>query len=78
MHDLLERSAGDVASALAAYNAGPMVLERAWPRETRAYVARVMRRFGGGPVAFAAEVPSSITGAGAAQPGGSPEVRLLP
>ncbi len=77
MHDLLERSAGDVASALAAYNAGPMVLERAWPRETRAYVARVMRRFGG-PVAFAAEVPSSIAGAGAAQPGRSPEVRLLP
>ena len=28
MHDLLERSAGDVASALAAYNAGPMVLGR--------------------------------------------------
>ena len=40
MHDLLELAAGDVASALAAYNAGPAALGREWPRETRAYVAR--------------------------------------
>ncbi len=51
MHLLLERAGGDVASALAAYNAGPAVLPGRWPRETRAYVTRVMRRFGGPDVA---------------------------
>ena len=44
MHLLLEPPNGDIASALAAYNAGPAVLAGGWPRETRAYVARVLRR----------------------------------
>jgi peptidoglycan DL-endopeptidase CwlO len=77
MHELLERSAGDVASALAAYNAGPGVLSRAWPRETRAYVARIMRRFGG-PTSLGAAVPPEIAAAGAAPAAGRTEVRLLP
>jgi soluble lytic murein transglycosylase-like protein len=77
MHDLLERTAGDVAMALATYNAGPAALAREWPRETRAYVARVMRRFGG-PVAFSGEMPLSLADAGAAEPARYPEVRLLP
>jgi cell wall-associated NlpC family hydrolase len=77
MHGLLERAAGDVASALAVYNAGPAALRGEWPRETRAYVARVMRRFGG-PAVFAAELPSSIVDAGAAPTASRPEVRLLP
>jgi peptidoglycan DL-endopeptidase CwlO len=77
MHELLERAAGDVASALAAYNAGPGALRGEWPRETRAYVARVMRRFGG-PATFAAELSSSIADAGAAPAGNRPDVRLLP
>ena len=47
MHDLLERAGGDIATALAAYNAGPAVMPADWPRETRAYVARILRRFGG-------------------------------
>jgi cell wall-associated NlpC family hydrolase len=73
MHDLLGRSGGDIATALAAYNAGPAVAPADWPRETRAYVARIMRRFGGpatldvaGTAAFATPAPGRI------------EVRLLP
>src|SRR6478609_3087301 len=77
MHDLLERTAGDVAMALATYNAGPAALAREWPRETRAYVARVMRRFGG-PAVFSGEMPLSLADAGAAKPARYPEVRLLP
>ena len=77
MHDLLERAGGDVAAALAAYNAGPGVLARVWPRETRAYVARVMRRFGG-PATLDAALPVEIADTGAAPPAGGVEVRLLP
>ena len=77
MHDLLERADGDVASALAAYNAGPAVLPGQWPRETRAYVARVMRRFGG-PMSLGAAVPPDVADAGAMPASGRTEVRLLP
>ena len=70
-------SGGDVAAALAAYNAGPAVLPGRWPRETRAYVARVMRRFGG-PMSLGAAVPSEVAAAGATTAAGRPEVRLLP
>ncbi len=77
MHDLLERSGGDVATALAAYNAGPAVHPDAWPRETRAYVARILRRFGG-PATLGAAVPPSLVAAGAAPGAGRAEVRLLP
>ena len=77
MHVLLERAGGDVAAALAAYNAGPGVLARAWPRETRAYVARVIRRFGG-PATLGAALPLALADTGAAVPSGGTEVRLLP
>ena len=77
MHLLLERAGGDVASALAAYNAGPGVLAARWPRETRAYVARIMRRFGG-PATLGGALPAGLADAGAAPPPGGPEVRLLP
>jgi cell wall-associated NlpC family hydrolase len=77
MHLLLERSGGDVASALAAYNAGPAVLPGEWPRETRAYVARVMRRFGG-PMSLGAAVPPEVVAAGATPASGRMQVRLLP
>jgi hypothetical protein len=77
MHVLLERSGGDVGAALAAYNAGPAVLPGRWPRETRAYVARVLRRFGG-PATLGAALPAALAAAGAAAPGGGQEVRLLP
>ncbi len=77
MHLLLERAGGDVASALAAYNAGPAVLAAEWPRETRAYVARVLRRFGG-PAALDGAVPSELAAAGAEPAAGRTEVRLLP
>jgi cell wall-associated NlpC family hydrolase len=77
MHLLLEQAGGDVASALAAYNAGPAVPPRQWPRETRAYVARVMRRFAG-PMSLGAGVPPEVAVAGAAPASGRMEVRLLP
>jgi peptidoglycan DL-endopeptidase CwlO len=77
MHLLLERAGGDVAAALAAYNAGPAVLAAAWPRETRAYVARVLRRFGG-PATLALALPHELVAAGAAPASGRMEVRLLP
>ncbi len=77
MHDLLDRSGGDIATALAAYNAGPAVSPADWPRETRAYVARILRRFGG-PVTLVAAVPPEFAAAGAALPTGAMEVRLLP
>jgi hypothetical protein len=77
MHLLLERAGGDVSTALAAYNAGPAVVRGEWPRETRAYVARIMRRFGG-PMSLGATVPPAVAAAGAT-PASSPlEVRLLP
>jgi hypothetical protein len=69
---LLDRAAGDVPRALAAYNAGWDGSSGAWPAETRAYVAAIMRRFAGAPVAFAT-VPARLT-AGA----GFGVVRLLP
>ena len=52
MHALLERADGDIATALGAYNAGPSVLPIDWTRETRSYVARILRRFG--PMALGA------------------------
>ena len=61
---LLDRAAGDVPRALAAYNAGWEGSSGAWPAETRAYVAAIMRRFAGLAVAFAT-VPAHLTaGAG--------------
>jgi peptidoglycan DL-endopeptidase CwlO len=77
MHLLLERAGGDVASALAAYNAGPAVLPGQWPRETRAYVSRILRRFGG-PMTLGAAVPPEVAAAGATPASGRMEVRLLP
>jgi cell wall-associated NlpC family hydrolase len=77
MHVLLERAGGDIASALAAYNVGPAVLPADWPGETRAYIARILRRFGG-PVSLRAELPAELATAGAAPVSGRTEVRLLP
>ncbi|MDX6618862.1 MAG: hypothetical protein QOK36_1248 [Gaiellales bacterium] len=77
MHLLLEQTGGQVAAALAAYNAGPGVLPGQWPGETRAYVARVMRRFGG-PMSLGGAVPPAVADAGAAPAAGGIEVRLLP
>jgi soluble lytic murein transglycosylase-like protein len=77
MHGLLATAEGDVAAALAAYNAGPAVTAGAWPAETRAYVARILRRFGG-PATLAVALPPELAAAGAAAPGGASEVRLLP
>jgi cell wall-associated NlpC family hydrolase len=77
MHLLLERAGGDVASALAAYNAGPGALAGFWPRETRAYVARIVRRFGG-PATLGAALPLNLADAGAAPASSRTEVRLLP
>jgi cell wall-associated NlpC family hydrolase len=77
MHALLERANGDVATALASYNAGPAVSPADWPRETRAYVARILRRFGG-PAPFGAAPPLALAAAGVAPAGSRKEVRLLP
>ena len=77
MHDLLERAGGDVATALAAYNAGPAVMPADWPRETRAYVARILRRFGG-PAELSPLTLQTLLDAGAAPAGGRTEVKLLP
>jgi cell wall-associated NlpC family hydrolase len=77
MHVLLERAGGDIASALAAYNAGPGVLGGAWPHETRAYVARILRRFGG-PGTLGVGLSPDLIDAGAIPPSGRLEVRLLP
>ena len=77
MHDLLERADGDIATALAAYNAGPAVARADWPGETRAYIARILRRFGG-PATLGAALPPDLAAAGAAAPGDRTEVRLLP
>ena len=73
MHDLLERAGGDIATALAAYNAGPAVAPADWPAETRAYVARIMRRFGG-----PATLDVALSSAFATPAPGRIEVRLLP
>ena len=70
MHDLLERAGGDIATALAAYNAGPAVMPADWPRETRAYVARILRRFGG-PAELSPLTLQTLLDAGAA-PAGRP------
>jgi cell wall-associated NlpC family hydrolase len=77
MHDLLERADGDIATALAAYNAGPAVAPADWPRETRAYVARILRRFGG-PRELSPMTLQALLDAGAAPAGGRTEVHLLP
>ena len=77
MHDLLERADGDIATALAAYNAGPAVVPADWPRETRAYVARILRRFGG-PAELAPLMLQALLDAGAAPTAGRMEVQLLP
>ena len=66
-----------IATALAAYNAGPGALRRDWPRETRAYVARILRRFGG-PATLGAALPLDLAAAGGAASGSGMEVRLLP
>ena len=73
--NLLARAGGDVPRALAAYNAGWAGSEHGWPAETRAYVARIMRRFAG-PAAIAA--PLQPGAAGADGTGGGTVVRLLP
>jgi cell wall-associated NlpC family hydrolase len=77
MHDLLTAAGGDVATALAAYNAGPAVPAGEWPAETRAYVARILRRFGG-PSTLGVALPPDLAAAGAAAAGAGLEVRLLP
>ena len=77
MHDLLERAGGDIATALAAYNAGPAVTPADWPRETRAYVARILRRFGG-PAELSPLTLQTLLDAGAAPAAGRTEVQLLP
>ena len=77
MHDLLERAGGDIATALAAYNAGPAVIPADWPRETRAYVARILRRFGG-PAELSPLTLQTLLEAGAAPAAGRTEVQLLP
>ena len=77
MHDLLERAGGDIATALAAYNAGPAVIPADWPRETRAYVARILRRFGG-PAELSPLTLQTLIDAGAAPAAGRTEVQLLP
>jgi cell wall-associated NlpC family hydrolase len=77
MHDLLERAGGDIATALAAYNAGPAVTSGDWPRETRAYVARILRRFGG-PAELGPLTLRALIDAGAAAAGARTEVKLLP
>jgi soluble lytic murein transglycosylase-like protein len=64
---LLDQTGGDVPRALAAYNAGLAGSAGAWPAETRAYVARIMRRFGG--------APALVPGPGSLD---SPGIRLLP
>jgi hypothetical protein len=74
---LLERSGGDVATALAAYNAGPGAVGGDWPRETRAYVARILRRFGG-PATLEPLPERALLETGAAAPAATLEVRLLP
>jgi hypothetical protein len=77
MHVLLEQADGDIASALAAYNAGPAVPRADWPAETRAYVARILRRFGG-PMSLGAVVPVEVRAAGATAASGRMDARLLP
>ena len=77
MHALLERANGDVATALAAYSAGPAVPPADSPRETRAYIARILRRFGGPATPDAAQA-SELMAAGAAPAPSRMEVRLLP
>jgi hypothetical protein len=77
MHLLLEAAGGDIASALAAYNAGPAVLAREWPRETRAYVAHVLRRFEG-PMTLNAALRSDLIAAGGSPPSARTRVHLLP
>jgi hypothetical protein len=77
MHLLLERSAGDIATALAAYDAGPAVAPADWPCGTRASIARILRRVGG-PATLDVAVTPELAAAGAAPPTGRMEVRLLP
>ena len=77
MHALLEQAGGDIATALGAYNAGPSVPRSEWPRETRTYVARILRRFGG-PATLEDTPPATLVAAGASPAGGRMEVRLLP
>ena len=48
-----------------------------WPRETRTYVARILRRFGG-PATLEDTPPATLVAAGASPAGGRMEVRLLP
>jgi cell wall-associated NlpC family hydrolase len=77
MHVLLERADGDIATALGAYNAGPAVPRADWSRETRAYVARILRRFGG-PATLDAARSAELLSAGAAPLAARAGVRLLP
>jgi len=61
MRRLLERAGGDVPRALAAYNAGWAGSEHGWPAETRVYVARIMRRFGGAEaLASSHDLPTAV------------------
>jgi soluble lytic murein transglycosylase-like protein len=73
LHGLVERAGGDVPRALAAYNAGWAGSAGAWPGETTAYVAQIMRRFGG----VGALTPVRLAGA-VSDGSGLTRVRLLP
>ena len=78
MHGLLERAGGDVGlGARGLQRRSRPSRARTWPRETRSYVARILRRFGG-PATLEAAVTPALVRAGAAPAGERMAVRLLP
>jgi hypothetical protein len=72
---LVDRAHGDLARALAAYHDGwEGSSGAAWPPVTRAYVATILRRFGGPDV-----LPAGGDAAGmSAPPAAGPVLRLVP